>query len=799
MGGLFAKNQSGPAIDRLAGMAVSQSVYGVTLPVVYGKARVPINLLDYGDFWSRENKTETQTGGKGGSQEQTTGYSYFASIIGALCEGQINGIGRVWVDKDVRQPGDIGLNIFYGTAYQSPWQIWATKHPERAMSYAGVAYVSSVDFALNSSGGMPNINVEVFGKFSGDHSSGCAKPANVLVDILTDTSHGLALDPALVAPMTGASGYRAYCDAEGFYLARAFADQKSAAEHIAEIMDATNSTIMVRPSGGGMVIDVLPLCGHDVSNDGVDFAPSNLPLIDISIDDVVGMFDDDGNPDVSEFFGVSTSKTQDSEAYNARTVNFSDISREYNDASATECDDGDASAFGLKRGEALDLKCIPTYSHASKICKYKNTDACIVRDKYVAKIPINLASVIYPGLLVTLTSEAHGLYYSPMMVWEMDEPAWPSDTTGGGPVMLEGVAVTMRPWTGAIGATQIARGGVAGAGDGWLPLAPVSPSPGGSSPSSPPGSSVDPGDAFAPYIFEPPPGLAGSGHHLWIATTGGEYWGGCNVHVSLDGGVSYAKIGKITARAKYGYATTQITAGAGQALGVLLDGYQPATLDGTSSQGLAAGATASIVGGEAFAFTTSTMTAQSAYTLSGLRRAMYGTKSQIHGVGERFCRLDDAIFKYKSKDEISGDIKIKLQSFNIFSSGLKPLESCAEYTYTIDGRQWPASDSVVVELLSSRPSMPNSAVFIDGEWSLGVLNDSNSAALIGQKWVKVTWAWDGSPPAGGFEIMLHSSTPPNYSEVIAMASVDPSIRTAIFTVCAPSITAIYASVRSVNE
>ena len=77
--------------QRILSLQVQQSSQGLTLPVVYGRARVAGNLVWYGDFTTYEHKTTTRQGGKGGGgvKQEDVKYTYEAAVMMALCEGEI--------------------------------------------------------------------------------------------------------------------------------------------------------------------------------------------------------------------------------------------------------------------------------------------------------------------------------------------------------------------------------------------------------------------------------------------------------------------------------------------------------------------------------------------------------------------------------------------------------------------------------------------------------------------------------------------------------------------------------------
>lgn len=795
MGGIIGGGGSGPSIERVAGIQVSSSGYGDVIPVVFGSVRLPMRLLDYDDFWSRENKQKA-AGGKGG-QEQTTGYSYFASVLALLCTPEIVGIGRAWVDKDVKDAEDLNLTVCTGSATQTPWPIWQTKHPDKALSYAGLAYVAGVDFALNSSGGMPNINVEVFGSHSGDSESGHAAPANIVTEILANPVYGIGFPASKVSDFSGASGYSEYCKAEGFWLSCLFDQQKDAAETLGDIMRATNSTMRWRSGSRKMILDVLPLGVVPVTANSASYTPNRRPVIDLYRSDLMGVFDDDGQPTGES--GIEIERTPESETFNSVAVDFSDVLREYNKATMTASDDGDASDSGQRDGSSIDLPIIPTPEHASKIAQIEVAKSLSDRDKITAAFDIRFSTILEPGDLITYTDADFALDHAPMIIEEIGEPSQPSNIEGV--YRLPGSRFVMRPYLGTVGATLYARDGSSAPGDVGEPGAGFAGAGGGAGGGGSPGQSVAPGDSHSPLIFEPPPALTGGRRQLWLATTGGEHWGGAQVHVSIDGGASYSRIGQVESRARYGATTAPTGGGAGDTVAVQLTGYQPDSLDGTSAQGLASAATASWLGGEVIAYRDTTLTGANAYALSVLRRGLFGTAAASHSAGADFARLDSAIFKYDIPDGLADGetIRVKLVSFNIFNAGLQNIANCTEYYYTISGQSWPAAGSVTLALSSTKPSTTAAHAYVSDGWSDGVLWDGGAVRYIMPVWCSVAWGWGGDDPVGGFEVLLHAGdNPADESTHVRAVQVGPACRLAVLAINPSSAVTLRASVRSIN-
>lgn len=228
----------------------------------------------------------------------------------------------------------------------------------------------------------------------------------------------------------------------------------------------------------------------------------------------------------------------------------------------------------------------------------------------------------------------------------------------------------------------------------WNPEFAVS----GSSPSILSIPMVPAGATFDADAQDPPLGVEG---------TADPYWGGCIIHVSTDD-VTYGQIGQVDGAARHG----TITGESGGVIGVNLV-QSGATLDPASPGDAESGVTLSLAGDELFAYSSATLTGPNAYDLSGLARGLYGTASPTHAPGERFARLDDAIFKYTIPPAYVGQtVHLKFQSFNIFGQGLQDLATCVAYTYVPTGA---GSGSSILDLLSKGfnvrlPSITTSAI-----------------------------------------------------------------------------------------
>ena len=164
MGGVFGGGKK-TVIDNgsIGGFQVNQSAYGIVVPVILGTSRQAGNIIDYFGFSAIPHETTQQTGKGGGSSTTTIDYTYRAAVLLALCEGQIAGVGKVWIDTDtVTTLAGAGLTLFPGAVGQAPWSYSVSVQPTKALPYSGLAYVAGY-IDLNSQGGVQQYNFEVKG------------------------------------------------------------------------------------------------------------------------------------------------------------------------------------------------------------------------------------------------------------------------------------------------------------------------------------------------------------------------------------------------------------------------------------------------------------------------------------------------------------------------------------------------------------------------------------------------------------------------------------------------------------
>ncbi|CAN5340963.1 glycoside hydrolase TIM-barrel-like domain-containing protein [soil metagenome] len=145
--------------QRVTGLQVESSADGAPMAVAFGRARLAGQVIWAARF--RERRVEQATGGgKGGPKAYS--YAYSLSFAVALCEGPIDGVGRVWADGQPMDLSGATMRVHRGADDQAPDALIEAVE-SAAPAYRGVAYLVFEDLALDAWGGRPpQIAAEVF-------------------------------------------------------------------------------------------------------------------------------------------------------------------------------------------------------------------------------------------------------------------------------------------------------------------------------------------------------------------------------------------------------------------------------------------------------------------------------------------------------------------------------------------------------------------------------------------------------------------------------------------------------------
>ena len=168
-GNIFDQTLFGPGTRRIQGprltdTRVMASSEGSAIPRLWGRMRISGQVI-----WATNLEevvtTDTDKGsGKGGPKTKTTTYSYFANCAIALCEGEIDRIGRVWADGKPFDISGLTWRLYRGTETQAPDSLIVAKEgADNAPAYRGTAYVVFERLPLENFGNrLPQLSFEVF-------------------------------------------------------------------------------------------------------------------------------------------------------------------------------------------------------------------------------------------------------------------------------------------------------------------------------------------------------------------------------------------------------------------------------------------------------------------------------------------------------------------------------------------------------------------------------------------------------------------------------------------------------------
>lgn len=627
--------------QRILSLQVQQSSQGLTLPVVYGRARVAGNLIWYGDFTTIETKTTTRQGGKGGGgvKQEDISYTYEAAVMMALCEGEIKGIGRIWRDKEKFESlSQLRLNLAKGGDEQPTWtHLQQPKHQAQAINYSGTAYIYSPNYELTKSAQIYSHNFEVIGKMGYSSSIPDANPSEIIRDMLTNQNYGCGF-PA--ENLGDTSVYGVYCRAAGIFLSPVYSEQTEAQQNISELLEQTNSAAVFSQGR----LKIVPYGDVKLSGNGAAYVPNLTPVYDLTDDDFIVSGAEDP---------LKVERKTNADAYNQIQVEYLDRANDYNIAVAEVKDQANIEQYGLRPKDAVKMHGICDAKVANHVAQLLLQRALYVRNEYEFKLGWKYC-LLEPMDLVTLTDEGLGLDKTPVRIIEIEE-----DEEGVLTVKAEDFPM------GAATATAY----------------PTQPSLGYSA-----DYNKSPGNAHAPVVFEAPLQLTGGEPQIWLATAGGDMWGGAEVWISTDGD-SYTRIGATNKKARFGSLSAPLASGAvfdrANTLNVEISAGQ---MTGGTEQDSRDLLTLCYVDGEFLAYETAELKGVGRYTLGNLTRGAYGSNIDRHNAGSQFVRIDEAMFKYAvPANWVGRTVWVKLVSFNVFGSGVQELSEVPAYSYTIKG------------------------------------------------------------------------------------------------------------------
>lgn len=623
--GLFGggKNTTTRA-DKISNFTVNTAEYGAAVMEVLGTTRISGNVIYYDDFTAIEHSETQKTGKGGGSSHTNITYTYTVAVILGLCEGPISGINRVWKNKDIYYYPDekLQLTLHKGNANQQPWSYVTNKHPNKALSYSGLAYMAGV-IDLGDSGSMPSYNFEVKGKLLSTGDGVDVNPMDYILYVLSKIGQGNV-------EFLGAESFRTYCAASDLLISTP-ADATSPQETqqiVNEIAELCGAYVF----NSNNKYKIVPLENRPVGA----WEPDNTIWYDLTTDDFL--------PEGGSC--VTWSRKDSSEQYNRWTVEYMSRDNGYEKESVSYEDVADIAERGVKQAPTIQAGYIYTKARAVKIAEAAARRSKVGKNKYTFKLDWPFCR-LEPGDKVRITDEASGIINQVVIIDSVkeDEKGLPIFTAlswfdgNYGPAEYD-VHEVDRPFVNF--------------------NAPAS-------------------DTDVPAIFQPPADLTTDGLEVWIAAKGaGSNWGGCSVYVS-DNNEYYRTLGKITNNARLGPLVSAISATA-TSLTVAINGMM---LSGSAQDAQRAN-TLLWIDGECLSYETATLLGNGNYRLDGLVRGQYNTTPAAHGANHMLVRCDAALLHAPfAKEDIGKTLWLKFCSYNIFGAGEQSLADVQAYEYTL--------------------------------------------------------------------------------------------------------------------
>lgn len=621
MGFLFRGKSTTSRADMIADFQINTASYGEVVPEILGTTRVSGNIIDYDDFTAHEHKSTTKAGKGGGAKHTNITYTYSVAAAIALCEGPIAGIGKVWRDKEVYEYPNEKIEL---TLFNG--DIAQAPWPYMLSKHPEKAlpYSGLAYMAgvvdLGERGSLPQYNFEVYGKLRDTGDGTDVNPADYIEHVLQSVGADVQIE--------GIENFRAYCKAADILISTP-PEQKSAKAQqiINDIAEITNSLVFWSTDR----LKIVPLADKPIGT----WTPANQIQYNLTADDFIA--GTDGQL-------ILYKRKDTSEAYNEATVEFINRANSYEKETVSFEVVADVQKNGLKPASKKTAHYLYTKARAQYYAEQLAMKRLYAKTQYTFRLDWAFCT-LEVGDLVTLTDEACQLNKQIVVITAVNEAA-----DGQLEFTAEGKpAGTYAP----------ARYDVHENERPFIDYNQEAPS------------------VNDVAIFQTVGDVGGNNVFIGVNAPAG--WGGCSVWVS-DNGENYSRIGSITQQArmgrlKYGFAP------AGDFCNVILN---QGTLKGGTHIDAERANTLCWANGEAFSYETAEMHPDNWYTLRGLVRGQYGTNAINHSAGERFVRVDEALFRYSyRKEDIGKTIHLKFTSMNLFGSNEQELDEVQAYQYTL--------------------------------------------------------------------------------------------------------------------
>lgn len=622
MGFLFhrGKNTTSRA-DMIADFQINTASYGEVVPEILGTTRVSGNIIDYEDFTAHEHRTTTRTGKGGGSKHTDISYTYTVAAAIALCEGPIAGIGKVWKDKEVYQYPNESIQL---TLFNGAVAQAPWPYMTSKHPDKALPYSGLAYMAgvvdLGDRGSLPQYNFEVYGKLRDTGDGVDVNPADYIEHVLQSVGADVQIE--------GIDNFRAYCKAADILISTPPAQKSAKAQQIInDIAEITNSLVFWSTDR----LKIVPLADKPIGT----WTPANQIQYDLTADDFIA--GTDGQL-------ILYKRKDTSEAYNEATVEFINRANSYEKETVSFEVVADVQRNGLKPASKKTAHYLYTKARAQYYAEQLAMKRLYAKTQYTFRLDWAFCT-LEVGDLVTLTDEACQLNKQIVVITAVNEAA-----DGQLEFTAEGKpAGTYAP----------ARYDVHENERPFIDYNQAAPS------------------VNDVAIFQTVGDVGGN--QVFIGVNAPAGWGGCSVWLS-DNGENYSRIGSITQQARMGRTRLAFNETANACEVTLNQGM----LKGGTHIDAERANTLCWVNGEALSYEGANMAPNNQFSLTGLVRGQYGTNAISHNAGERFIRVDEALFRYPyRKEDIGKTIHLKFTSMNLFGSNEQELDEVQAYQYTL--------------------------------------------------------------------------------------------------------------------
>ncbi|MFA4971855.1 MAG: phage tail protein [bacterium] len=634
LGGLLFPQKSLKGPLAAASLQVSGPQKGQPLPVVYGRTRLTANLIWYGNFTAGSEDAGGGKGGKGGGGSVPV---YSADCAFAISEGVVQSLRRIWLGDSEKMPADITHTFYSGTGAQTvDAYLAAALETDQQTAWLGpappggtpagpafpyTAYVIFPQLSLGYGSNMPAISFEVerYDLTDNDRLDATLlvthpydadhdmNPALIIADFLTHTRYGLSV---LASDIDWASFIDAanFCHNNGLYISPILAQNQDGLRHIEELLTYFDGMLVY--SQGQLHLKV---------------RSQPATTIPITPDDYM------------EGAAATLSRQGIRDAKNTIRIEWQDRANGYGTA-VTEAKDGWVVGRSGANPEQISLPAFktrtPTERMAGRMLLMASTPTIAIK--------LGLAPrefLIEPGDVLEVTDPSLDLdhqYFRVVSVSEDKDGSMAVSAVLEYPEGLELYGYSSEPGAGTVGTADLYG---------------------------------DPGDAVVTVVETWQHGFFGQGSFVVHAGSHHPSYAGSEVHVSVDGGNTFAYAGRTTTRSAQGATLTLLLAGGADlqpAATVEVDiGATGGTLESTTAAGLTNEEKLVNIEDEVIAYQTATLIAANQYRLTGLYRGRQSTARVDHGIGSSFCYLNPRALQVDFPATLQGEtVVFKVASIN---------------------------------------------------------------------------------------------------------------------------------------